>query len=108
MVEAYDSTTIALLTVCTGYLLAVHSGLLKGKTATAPRGLLPMLKVQFPDVEWADRRWTRDGKLWMSGGVTNGLDMMSAFVRSQWEPEMVEIVLGMLDVGSRGQEYSAA
>lgn len=105
--ESYSSVSIAVLTICTGFIPALHSGLLNGRIATAPRSLLPMLRSQHPSIEWTDKRWTRDGKLWMSGGVTNGMDLMAAFVRTQWNSDLVEIVLGLLEVESRGQDYPA-
>ncbi|KAI4192169.1 MAG: hypothetical protein LQ346_004440 [Caloplaca aetnensis] len=52
----------AFLTVCTGCLPAVFSGILEGKRATAPQGLIPMLREQAPGVEWVEKRWVRDGK----------------------------------------------
>jgi len=85
------------------------SGVLAQKTVTAPRLLIPGLKKQFPDVEFVEKRWWRDGKVWTSGGVTNGLDMMAAFCRLKFGSgeggEVVETVLGMADVGGREQEY---
>jgi transcriptional regulator GlxA family with amidase domain len=106
IVASLESASVV-LTVCTGVLPAAHSGILKGRTATAPRGLLPMLKSTFPEVEWQDRRWVQDGKIWTSGGVSNGLDMMSAFMRQTWDGELVEMILSMVDLGSRGQDYPA-
>ncbi len=52
----------AFLTVCTGCVPAVFSGILEGKRATAPQGLIPLLKEQAPGVEWVEKRWVRDGK----------------------------------------------
>ena len=98
-----------MLTVCTGILPALQSGIIAGKRATAPRGVLPMLKKLAPDVEWVDKRWTssEDGKLWSSGGVTNGTDMMAAFLRetSVVAPEVVGLVCALTDVGDRAQDY---
>lgn len=97
------------MTVCTGVIPVLRSGVLGQKTVTAPRLLIPGLEKEFPDVEFVEKRWWRDGKVWTSGGVTNGLDMMAAFCREGFgEGEggvVVETVLGMADVGERGQEY---
>ena len=95
----------AFIAVCTGYLPPLHSGILSGKVATAPRSLLPLLKDRHRDVAWEDKRWARDGKVWTSGGITNGLDLMAAFMRETFDGEMVEAVLRLADVGGRGQEY---
>ncbi len=69
--------------------------------------LLPMLQAQHPETHWEEKRWVRDGDLWSSGGVTNGLDMMAAFMRERWpeKRQLVECMLEIADVGGRGQEY---
>ena len=112
----------ALLTICAGYLPLLHSGLLAGKTATAPRLLLPGLKAggQGPGegegeagkVTWVEKRWCKDevdGKIWTSGAVTNGLDLMVGFMRERFGGQehrgALEMVFRMADVGMRGQEY---
>ncbi|KAL8694378.1 MAG: hypothetical protein Q9218_000943 [Villophora microphyllina] len=97
----------AFMTVCTGYILALHSGVLDHKTATAPLGLLPMLKEEAPQVKWVEKRWVRDGKVWTSGAVANGMEMMAGFMRSEFgdRKEVVEAVLGLSDYSVRGVEY---
>ncbi|KAL8991218.1 MAG: hypothetical protein Q9177_000302 [Variospora cf. flavescens] len=99
----------ALLTVCTGFLVALHSGIFDRKKATAPQGMLAGLKDEAPQVKWAEKRWARDGKVWSSGAVTNGLEMMAAFMREEFadRKEAVEMVLQMSDVAIRGEEYKA-
>ncbi|SLM33397.1 Protein kinase A anchor protein, nuclear localisation signal domain [Lasallia pustulata] len=97
-----------LFSVCTGIFVALPTDLLQSKRATAPRMLLPMLRAQHPETHWEEKRWVRDGHLWSSGGVTNGLDMMAAFMRERWPErrQLVECVLEMADVGGRGQDYA--
>ncbi|KAL8920099.1 MAG: hypothetical protein Q9208_006452 [Pyrenodesmia sp. 3 TL-2023] len=100
----------AFLTVCTGYGPALFSGILDGRKATAPQGLIPMLREQAPGTEWVEKRWVRDGKVWTSGAVANGQEMMGAFMRESF-PELraeVEMVLGASDIAVRGTEYGAA
>lgn len=94
-----------LLTVCTGVFPMAHSGLLTGKIATGPRPLLPVLRSKFPDVQWEEKRWARDGKIWTSGAITNGLDMMAAFIKESYPPDVAAFVCAGADVGDRGQEY---
>ncbi|KAL8730288.1 MAG: hypothetical protein Q9166_004171 [cf. Caloplaca sp. 2 TL-2023] len=97
----------ALLTVCTGYIPALYSGIFDGKAATAPQGLLPMLKEEKPDVKWVEKRWVRDGKVWSSGAVANGQEMMAAFMREKFreQKEITETMLGMADFVKRGEVY---
>lgn len=107
-IRAKYAEVSAVLTVCTGIMPALQSGIIAGR-ATAPRAMLPFLSQVAPDVEWVDKRWTTsdDGKLWSSGAVTNGLDMMAAFVREAGviEPEIGNIICSIHDIGNRPQEY---
>lgn len=98
----------AFLTVCTGFLAPLHAGLLRNTRATAPRFLLPNLKKEHPDVQWEERRWVRDGKMWTAGAVMNGVEMMSEFMIDRWGGEeggLVKTVLSLADVPKRGGEY---
>ena len=49
----------------------------------------------------------RDGKIWSSGSVGNGQEMVVGFLRGLGPEKsgLVETVLGMSDVGTRGQDY---
>ncbi|KAM3506664.1 hypothetical protein MY11210_007455 [Beauveria gryllotalpidicola] len=78
----------AFMTVCGGVLVAVAAGLVAGKTVTGPRFMLPQLRAMAPDAAaWIEKRYVRDGKLWTSGALHNGLDMMAAFMRQTWPNE---------------------
>jgi transcriptional regulator GlxA family with amidase domain len=81
--KAYDDST-AFLAICGGFDAPLRAGLLQGKTATAPRTMLDMLRDNATGVQWVEKRWARDGKLWTSGALLNGLDLMSAFIRETW------------------------
>ncbi|KAL8878119.1 MAG: hypothetical protein Q9198_004009 [Flavoplaca austrocitrina] len=96
-----------LLTICTGYIPALYSGVLDGKTVTAPRGLLPVLKEEKPDVKWVEKRWVRDGKVWSSGAVANGMDMMACFMKEEFKEQgtLTEMAMGMADFARRGEAY---
>ena len=39
------------------------------------------------------------------GGLTNGLDMVAAYIRERWPGPTTEAVLAMADVGDRGIDY---
>ncbi|KAL4863483.1 hypothetical protein BDV12DRAFT_206469 [Aspergillus spectabilis] len=81
--KVHDSCT-ALLTVCGGFDPVLRAGLLEGKTATAPRLFLPMLRQSAPGVDWVEKRYVVDGKIWTTGELLNGMDMIAAFGRSVW------------------------
>lgn len=84
--KAYEESS-AFITICGGFQAALEAGVFKGKTATAPRLMLPHLRQCAADVQWEERRWHRDGKLWTSGALLNGLDLMSAFGQETWGGE---------------------
>lgn len=105
--KSYDDCA-AFISICGGMQIPLKAGLLKGKTATAPRFILGMLKENVADVNWVDERWHRDGKMWTSGALLNGLDLMRAFATETWggEGKLADM---MLDVGSfprRKVDYS--
>ena len=95
----------SVLTICTGVFIAAYAGVLKGKRVTGPRGVLPRLKQTFPEAEWVDKRWERDGSVWCSAGITNGQDMVAAFMRERWPAGLAQLVCKLADVGDRGKEY---
>lgn len=74
----------AFITICGGVEVALQAGILEGKTATAPRFMLDLLRQQAPTTTWLSKRWVNDGKLWTSGAFLNGLDLMYNFAHSTW------------------------
>ncbi|KPM35811.1 hypothetical protein AK830_g10748 [Neonectria ditissima] len=81
--KAFDECT-AFLSICGGIDVPRMAGCLKGMTATGPRGLLGLFRAQTPDTNWVEKRWVRDGRLWSSGALLNGTDMMTNFVNHYW------------------------
>lgn len=86
----------AFLTICGGMAAPLKAGILKGRTATAPLPLIPSLRADAPGTDWVEKRWVRDGKLWTSGALLNGLDLMRSFVVETWggdEGGLVDVLL---------------
>ncbi|KAJ6164091.1 hypothetical protein N7470_002763 [Penicillium chermesinum] len=104
--KSYDNCA-AFLCICTGVEHALDAGLLEGKTATAPRPILPLLTQTAPGVNWVDKRWAQGGKIWTTGTLLCGLDMVVAFARQTWggEGSLVERVIEMGEWPQRGVEY---
>ena len=75
------------LFICAGFMPALQAGLLDGKHATGPREMLPMLRKDAPHVQWTEKRWEHDGKVWTSGALLNGQDMMRAWVEENMNVE---------------------
>ncbi|KAK4168406.1 class I glutamine amidotransferase-like protein [Cladorrhinum sp. PSN259] len=99
--KAYNECA-AFITICGGVEVPLRAGLLQGKTATGPREFLPMFKQLSPGTKWVEKRWERDGKLWTSGALLNGMDLMRAFGEHVWGAgkEGGGLVGRMLDMGS--------
>ncbi|MCT0211087.1 MAG: DJ-1/PfpI family protein [Cyanobium sp.] len=69
----------AVLSVCTGAFLLQAAGLLAGKRATTHWASLDRLRA-FGDVEVVEERFTRDGMIWCSAGVSAGIDLTLRFI----------------------------
>ena len=107
-VQKVHNGCAAFLFICGGFLAALQAGLLKGKTATAPRPMVAVLRKSNPEVNWIVKRWARDGKVWTSGALLNGLDMTKAFVTEIWggEGTLVEFVLRLGGYPERNINYA--
>jgi transcriptional regulator GlxA family with amidase domain len=62
------------------------------------------LREKDPRTKWVERRWARDGKVWTSGALLNGLDMMKEFMAENW-PELTEIAVRTGGLPVRDVEY---
>ncbi|KAK4190755.1 class I glutamine amidotransferase-like protein [Podospora australis] len=104
--KAYEESS-AFMTICAGIEVPLLAGLLDGKTATGPRGMLGYLRQHAPTTNWVEKRWVRDGKLWTAGALLNGTDMMGAFEHATWggEGTLVELMCRMGGVPVRDVDY---
>ena len=102
-----EPTALAFLLICLGVAPALAAGLLEGKTATAPRPVLPIYRQQVKGTNWVEKRWVRDGKIWTSGALLNGLDMVAAFATETWggEGTLVEHLLRLGGFPFRDVDY---
>ena len=85
----------ALLTVCTGSMAIAQAGVLDGLCVCSNKVVLKMFAEAGTlnhNVTWVgDRRWTRDGKVWSSAGITAGIDLSAEFARVHFDPEVVRL-----------------
>ena len=69
------------LSVCTGSFLSAKAGVLDGKLATTYKARIDRAEEMFPQVKWQrSARWTVDGNLYVSSGVSAGTDMALGFI----------------------------
>lgn len=80
-----------LLSVCTGALLLGKAGLLDGKAATTHFMAYDLLEEIAPKARVKrGERFVKNGKLWLSAGVSAGIDMSFALVAELCGQEMAE------------------
>lgn len=98
-----------MLLICAGIVPALRAGLLTGKTCTAPRTHLQMFRQEAPNVNWIERRWCNDGKIWTSGIGMNGLDAVRQFMLETWgndgKPSLCRMMLQMGGMPMRSVLY---
>ena len=71
-----------LITICTGSGLAAQAGVLDGKRATTNKASWKNIIPLGPKVKWVDQaRWTVDGNIWTSSGISAGIDTTLAFIQ---------------------------
>lgn len=70
-----------IFTVCTGSGLLAKTGLLDGRKATSNKKAFDWAMSQGPAVHWNRKaRWTIDGNIYTSAGVSAGMDMTLGFL----------------------------
>lgn len=98
------------LSICTGIYLCGEAGILKGKTVCGPRGLQEDIRKRgYGENELVgDRyRWWRDGNIWSCGGVINGNDLVSYYMRTSGKFNLpaAEVAIEMCEVANRPHIY---
>ncbi|KAJ5970648.1 uncharacterized protein N7479_000566 [Penicillium vulpinum] len=109
-VRAHFAAGTPILSICTGAFVIGYSGIAKGREVTAPRLLVPEMRKRFPEANlWDDSlRVARDGNLWTSGGITNGHDLVIAYLREHYPAALVNTILLAADIPSRPTAYASS
>lgn len=63
-----------IISICTGMFLLYKAGILDGLSVTTYWRALPELKA-FSNIKVTEERVVKNGKIWMSGGVSSGIDL---------------------------------
>lgn len=81
-----------LLSVCSGTFILKAAGLLAGRRASTNWKVVAMLREA--GVQVIEERYTHDGTVWTSAGVSAGIDMMLAYIaHSQGEDTAAAVQL---------------
>ncbi|KAF1997520.1 class I glutamine amidotransferase-like protein [Amniculicola lignicola CBS 123094] len=100
------SVPIVILSIASGILNLVQTGLLHQRRATGPPSLLPTLRQRYPDTTWPETRWTRHDDIWTSSSAITAIDMVTAWMREYfWDrSDAVEFALSAAGI-TRLQDY---
>ncbi|KUL85316.1 hypothetical protein ZTR_07960 [Talaromyces verruculosus] len=108
-VRAHHENKTTFLVICSGAFVTARSGIYEGRHVTGPRAFLPVLKEEFPNATWDDSvRVVQDGHIWTGGGITNGIDLVAAYLKATFPTPVAEIVCSMAEVGDRPLKYAAS
>ncbi|KAI9826841.1 MAG: hypothetical protein M1832_005780 [Thelocarpon impressellum] len=78
-----------LISVCTGVGLVARASVLDGKRATTNKASWAATVALGPDVRWVPKaRWTADGNVWTSSGISAGIDVTLAFIAHAYGAEV--------------------
>lgn len=102
-IERLSLTAQYVLTVCSGALLAAHLGWLKNKQYCTHHLLYTTIAAIEPDgLPRQDLRFTGDGKLYTSAGVSAGIDLALYIVALVNGAETSQQVAGYLEYTAQG------
>jgi transcriptional regulator GlxA family with amidase domain len=86
------------LSVCTGALLLAKAGLLKGLKVATHHAAVDLLRKTEPAVIMAEKeRYTDNGKIILSAGISAGIDMAFYTIKRLYGQEMAEQIAGHME-----------
>ncbi|KAF2471548.1 uncharacterized protein BDR25DRAFT_303067 [Lindgomyces ingoldianus] len=93
--QASNPNLIAIMSISSGVLSLVQTGVLHERRAAAPASQLAHLQQRYPETSWQETRWSRHGNLWSSSSAMTAMDMVTAWMREYfWDrSEAVECAL---------------
>lgn len=96
----------AVLSVCSGSFILLAAGLLDGRRASTNWKVIPRLRDA--GVEVIEERYTRDGPVWTSAGVSAGIDMLLAYIEDVRGEEVASLVQLHAEYFPEGRVYGHA
>lgn len=79
--QVASPTLITVLSIASGILTLVQTGLLHSKRATGPPSLLSNLRHRFAETTWLETEWTNHDNIWSSSSAVTAINMIAAWMR---------------------------
>ena len=98
-----------LASVCTGFFILAHAGLLDGRRAATHWSHVAEFRARYPSVcVEEDAVYVQDGEIWTSADVTAGIDLALAMVRADFGRDVAlaiarDLVMFMIRPGGQAQ-----
>jgi transcriptional regulator GlxA family with amidase domain len=87
-----------LITVCTGSGLAARAGVLDSKGATTNKLSWKATAALRSEVKWEPHaRWTVDGNIWTSSGISAGIDVTFAWIEAVYGADVSQAIADRME-----------
>lgn len=95
-----------LMSVCSGSFILLAAGVLAGRRACTNWKVVDRLREA--GIEVVEERYTRDGSVWTSAGVSAGIDMLLACIADRCGEEVASVVQMHAEYFPEGRVYGHA
>jgi len=89
-VRRHADAGVTVMSVCSGSFILLAAGLLAGRRASTNWKVVDRLRQA--GIEVVEERYTRDGPVWTSAGVSAGIDMLLAYISATQSEETASLV----------------
>lgn len=105
-VRSQHERGIPTMSVCSGTFILHAAGVLAGRRASTNWKAITMLREL--GVEVVEERYTRDGSVWTSAGVSAGIDMVLAYIAAACGEAVASAVQLQAEYFPEGRVYGSA
>lgn len=105
-VRRHADAGATLMSVCSGSFILLAAGVLAGRRASTNWKVVT--KLREAGVEVVEERYTQDGPVWTSAGVSAGIDMLLAYIAATQGEEVASQVQMHAEYFPEGRVYGHA